>query len=199
MADFPIGTAYHPDQFSMDPVANVQIFESELNGTIQTGALPGDHWEGTATWTNRDGTNADTLIAFFRGLRGAVTPFTMYPFDRPTPKGTALGTPVVNGADQSGTTLITSGWTPSQTECLAVGDYVQIGDELKQIDAAIASDGTGAATLSFYPPIRKPPANGSAVVTDHPRGVFKLSGPRPDSSVRSPIIYALSVAFREVV
>lgn len=195
---FPADLLLAADNFDFRVTTNTQVFTSDLSASVKTGSLPGDHWSGTATWGKKDGDVADQLVTFFRSLGGRAGRFTMWPFDRPLPKGTALGTPVVSGADQTGTTLTTSGWTPSQTGVLKAGDYFQVGDELKQLSADANADGSGNATLTFYPPIRVSPADASSVVIEYPRGVFMLTDD-PGSSVTSPVIYSISIAFREVV
>jgi hypothetical protein len=41
-------------------------------------------------------------------------------------RGIATGTPVVGSALQTGTSLVTKGWTATQTGILVVGDYIQV-------------------------------------------------------------------------
>jgi len=86
--------------------------------------------------------------------------------------GTLGGTPLVNGAGQSGATLITDGWTAS-TATLTVGDRFTIGTgtasvyalnpqslqinagQLQQfvVTAPVTSDGSGNITIPIAPPI----------------------------------------------
>ena len=82
--------------------------------------------------------------------------------------GTQGGTPLVNGASQSGASLITDGWSNSITNVLRAGDIFTIAGvysvnaitkqtlaRLKQfvVTAAVNSDGSGNATLSISPSI----------------------------------------------
>jgi hypothetical protein len=78
------------------------------------------------------------------------------------------GTPLVNGATQSGDSLITDGWTAAAALRLRKGDVIQIGGvnqanpmnrqsvgELQDfvVRADVYSDGSGNATIPIWPPI----------------------------------------------
>lgn len=78
------------------------------------------------------------------------------------------GTPLVNGASQTGSSLITDGWTAAAASRLKKGDVFTIAGvyavnpvsknstgNLQQfvVTADFSSDGTGAGTISIYPAI----------------------------------------------
>ena len=81
------------------------------------------------------------------------------------------GTPLVNGASQTGSSLITDGWTAAAAARLKKGDVFTIGGTtpvyavnpvsknstgvLQQfvVTADVSSDGTGNATIAIYPPL----------------------------------------------
>lgn len=82
--------------------------------------------------------------------------------------GTHAGTPVVNGAGQTGATLVTNGWTASLAGLLNVGDVFTIAGVFAVnpknrqstgtlqnfvVTATAASDGSGNSTISIYPAI----------------------------------------------
>jgi hypothetical protein len=97
------------------------------------------------------------------------------------------GTPVVNGANQVGSSLVTNGWTAAAALRLNAGDVFTIAGvfavnpmnkmstgQLQQfvVTANVSSDGTGAATIPISPAIvatgsyqnvTNSPANGSAL------------------------------------
>lgn len=149
-------------------VPRTQTFESELDGSGQALALPGERWALQLTVTDLRGREARLFSSFVNRLLGLVGRFYMTPPGCGTPLGTALGNGVVNAADQAGTTLTTSGWTPNQAELLAPGDYFQVGIELKQIVETIPVNAAGEATLVFTPPLRTSPAHGAAIITANP-------------------------------
>jgi hypothetical protein len=121
-------------------------------------------------------TSARAFAAFLVRLRGASGRFYLGDFGHPDNLGTCPGTPVVNGADQTGNTLATSGWTASQSGILLAGDYIQIGDKLKMVVIDADSDADGLATLTIEPPIEAgdAPADAASIVTSSPMGVFRL-------------------------
>ncbi len=101
--------------------------------------------------------------------------------------GAYAGTPTVSGAGQTGSSLLTAGWTASIANLLNVGDVFTVAGvyavnpksrqstgALQQfvVTAAASSNGSGNATLSIYPPITTTgayqtvsasPANGAAI------------------------------------
>lgn len=179
--------------------SNTQSARSELDGTVQTLALPGDIWTAVLTFTNKFDPDARTLRAFLASLRGQSGRFYLSP---PAYKraGLALGNPLVKGASQTGLTLLTDGWNVSQTGVLLAGDYIQIGSELKMITSDTNSDSGGNATLSFTPPIRVSPADNGSVIVDTPKCIMMLKDPNQARWQAQPTpIYAMSIACEEAL
>lgn len=101
--------------------------------------------------------------------------------------GAYSGTPTVNGAAQTGSSLVTAGWGDSIADLLNVGDVFTIAgvysvnpqnwqstQQLQKfvVTSQASSNGSGAATLSIYPAITtsgayqtvtNSPANGAAI------------------------------------
>ena len=149
--------------------ANTQRFASPLDGSVQTLERAGARWFGTFTYPPMLRANAAAIQAFLLKVGGDNRFYAGDP-DATTPRGAATGTPVVNGASQTGTSLITDGWTPSVTNILREGDYVafQNGNarrEMHMVVADVNSDGGGNATLTIEPPIRSAPANNETIIT----------------------------------
>lgn len=69
--------------------------------------------------------------------------------------GSGLGAPKVNGPGQSGTSLMTYGWTASETGVMKAGDCFTVPgvDVLFRVTADASADGSGLATLTIEPPI----------------------------------------------
>jgi hypothetical protein len=80
--------------------------------------------------------------------------------------GAFAGTGVVNGASQTGSSIVTNGWTASVTNLFLPGDVVsfagvfEVNPQNRQstgtlknfmITTAVSSDGSGNATLSIFP------------------------------------------------
>lgn len=97
--------------------------------------------------------------------------FTITHLDLPgsgrAPNGVGGGSPVVNGASQTGTSLATSGWTASVANVVRAGDVFRIAglNTLFTWTDDGNSDGSGHATLSILPMILvgSSPANGAAI------------------------------------
>lgn len=92
------------------------------------------------------------------------------------PKGLAWGSPVVDGAAQTGKVLNTKGWEPNVEGILLAGDKIQIGSSLYQVLRNVNSDATGKTTLDIWPRIRTSPGDESTIITVSPKGLFQLAG-----------------------
>lgn len=128
-------------------------------------------------------------LAFLLSLRGQFGTFLMGDPGKPQPRGVATGSPVVNGANQSGEQLSVSGFTASVAGILKAGDYLQLGSggsaRLHTVLADANSDGSGRVTLDIWPRLRSAPANGSAVIVRNPVGVWRLAS-SDTSWIREP-------------
>lgn len=89
-------------------------------------------------------------------------------------RGSGAGTPLVNGANQTGPNIITDGWTASQTGVLLAGDQVQLGLQLCVVTADVSSNGSGQATIPVRPAVRKALADNASINTSAPLGRWKL-------------------------
>lgn len=179
----PSGTVPNAVTFSLVP--NTQAFSSPLDQSTQTVELPGARWTFSLQYPPLDAADARVLKAFLAQLRGMAGRFYLWDHSQPVPRGAVGGSPVVNGAGQSGASLVTSGWSANRT-VLKVGDYFQVGGELKIVTADVVSNGSGAATITFEPPLRTSPSNGVAIVTTKASAVFRLVDDKQDRMQVSP-------------
>jgi len=117
------------------------------------------------------------MQAFLVKLNGQQHRFTLQDHSH-TLRGAGGGNLVVNGASQSGTTLVCDGATANVNNYLREGDYVSFNNELHMVVADTNSDGSGNVSISIAPPIRKSPADDTIVDYTVPvLGVFMLAGP----------------------
>lgn len=166
-----------PGSFEFGIVSNTTAFTSPLSQSVQTIEMPGARWRFSFALNDLAEADSALVQGFLAQLRGQAGRFYLHNLARPTPRGSATGTPLVKGASQTGTSIATDGWTPSQAGILKVGDFFKIGDELKMVVGAdVASDSGGNATIVFEPPIRSSPADNSAIATGSPTAIFKLPG-----------------------
>lgn len=116
-------------------------------------------------------------ITFLVSCQGIVG--TFYAFDpmHTTPRGSAAGTPLVDGASQAGTTLDTKGWDASETNILRKYDYFELESRYYQVQEDANSDGGGLSTLVFEPALRTAPADSAALTTTNPKCIMSLTDP----------------------
>jgi len=164
-----------PSQSSFELVTNTKTFRSPLTNAIQTSGRKGSLWRVTMTFNNLFGSDRAEMQAFLAKLNGQEHRFYLqdHSFAR---RGAGGGTLLINGADQSGSTLVCDGATFSVSDYLMSGDYVAFNNELHMVTADADSDGSGEVSLSIAPPIRKQTNDNDVVDYSVPvLGVFILS------------------------
>jgi hypothetical protein len=132
-----------------------------------------------------DDETASEWTAFLMALKGQRGTFLLGHPTKTTPRGTGAGTPLVNGASQTGANLVTDGWGTSQV-VLKKGDFFSLGQRLYSVLTDTTSDGSGNATLDIFPNLRESPANNAALTLTNPTGLFRLE----DSSVELGVLDA---------
>tara|TARA_R110000824_G_scaffold44531_1_gene129478 strand:+ start:2835 stop:3467 length:633 start_codon:yes stop_codon:yes gene_type:complete len=142
----------------------------------------GERWEAEITLPAMARASAEQWVAWLLSMRGREGTFLLGDPVGKTPRGSAGGTPVVNGAGQTGDSISIDGCTASQTGWLKAGDYIQLGSgasaSLHKVLQDVNSSGAGQATLDVWPSIRNAPADNATVVVSTPigaQGVFRLS------------------------
>ena len=146
---------------------NTQEFESPLSKSVQRVQLSGPRWVASFSLPSMIRDTVSEWITFFNNLRGNLNTFNAFDPEGKIPRGSAGGTPLVNGASQTGNTLITDGWPISTNGILLKGDYFSLNGELKQITEDANSDGSGNATLTFEPNLRNSPADDAPLTTQN--------------------------------
>mgnify|MGYP005827626493 CR=1 FL=1 len=143
------------------------------SGAVQTRseAAQGRTWQ--EAWPALPAGSADVqeLLVTIENIynTGATTTLTHYllPGSGMAANGAGGGTPVVNGATESGTTVDTDGWTASVTGVMKAGDSFTIAgiDVLFRVTADANSDSGTQSTLTIEPPILagSPPADNAAL------------------------------------
>lgn len=178
---------------------NTQTFPSELNGAIQTRALPGSKWNATLTFTNRMGKEARLLQGFFSGLQGRAGRFWLTPTAW-KPLGTVDRAGSLTTLAAQGASVITvGGFEAHQPELFWPGDWFEINGALKQVTSVASSNANGVAVIEFSPPLRVTLAAGTAVKVNEPRCQMMLSDDVVGWQVTRPVIYALTVNCEEAL
>lgn len=156
----------------------VSVAESEFTFEAQVQEHQGDAWEigGSLELLNRD--QSEEYNAFIAALGGRKGTFTVTPAGSGTPRGIATGTPLINGAGQTGQTINTDGWTINTTGILKAGDFIQLGSgstaKLYRVLSDVNSNGSGQATIDIAPKIVTAPSDNAAITVTNPVGVFRM-------------------------
>lgn len=110
------------------------------------------------------------FLAQVAGYYSAGTVLTIQHPWRKTLLGIGTGTPKIKGANQTGKSFATDGWTATQTGILKAGDLITCGlPWVFEVTADCNSDGAGEATVSVNPGVlagASPADNADIVVTN---------------------------------
>lgn len=176
-----------PTALSVEVQGNTAIFPSPLIASAQTLDRGGQKWKNVLTFSNMHDDDRATIMALILRLRGQAHRLRIPVHDNPI-RGAYGGTPLVDGASQTGSTLAVRGCSLSITNWIRAGDYFSVNvngeHELKMCTVDASSDGAGdIAVLNFEPRLRASPSDGAAIfvqdgVLSTPTGVFV-----PESSV----------------
>lgn len=168
--------------FDIDADDAVATIVSPFTGQTQTQQWPGgDMMSGTCTLAPLRQDYADDWIAFLLQLRGMANAFQMGDPLKAIPRGTPLGSPLIDNTQNSGNlamsqSLGTKGWQVSTNGLLKRGDYIQInGYRLHRVLDDVNSDANGNATIAIWPSLREQPADSSTVVTSNTQGLWRLA------------------------
>ena len=176
MALIAFPTTVLPEKSVMRPISTVGIGESPYTLQAQKQVFDARRWAFDLIWpVIANQIAAAELEAFIMKLNGRENTTLVPIFDRPTALGTALGTPLIDGASQTGELVDTKGWDNSQTGVLLAGDYVQIGNYAYMVVTSANSDGAGLATLDIRPALRSSPADNDSVTTALPATLCRLA------------------------
>ena len=149
-----------------------------ISNVVQTVSKPGDLLILEFSLPRKSRASAAEWQAWGMSLRGSFGSFYGYDRTAKTARGVATGTPLVNGADQTGYELVTDGWTTSQTGILLAGDWIEVNGLLRMVVADADSDVSGNATLDISPGLwpGQSPADNAAITVSNPKGKFRLVG-----------------------
>lgn len=166
-------------------------------GSTRTISLPGPRWLFRARWDMLGRTEGDLLRAVLVQLRGGGNRLLMHDVAQPTFRGVGGGTPLVNGAAQTGITLAIDGCPNSVTGWALPGDKFAVNGELKMVVAQANTNASGQATLTFEPPLRAAPADNAPLTIASPTARFKLVGPDVGWAHETVITSAIAHEFEE--
>jgi hypothetical protein len=166
--------AINPSAATWQLISNTASFVSPFTGATQTLDRGGERWSASLTFNNLSSDDRGVMTAFVSRLNGQQHRFTLQNHAEPQ-RGTLNGTPLVQGAAQTGTSIDIDGATPSQTGWIRAGDFFSVNGELKMCVVDADSDGSGNVTIEFTPRLRVAPANDAPVTVSGGTSTFLLS------------------------
>jgi len=174
------GTLPTSPAFSALNIRSVQptFVSRTISGRRQARQIAGQFWTMTATFPPMTRAQFAPIDAFIMKQRGQYESFQVIPPVLNAGLGSPAGTPLVNGADQTGRSVVTDGWSNSIV-IFKAGDYLKFAnhDKVYSVTADVTSSGAGAATIAIEPPLVTSPANDSAITyTSVPFTVALTSG-----------------------
>jgi len=201
---FPTQTGVAAVEFTATDV--VSVSQSPFTFSQQVVRHAGARWSATISIPPVKRSDSEYWNSFLLRLRGQFGTFLLGDPNAATPRGSAAsaaGTPVVNGASQTGNELAIDGLPASATGYLKAGDYIQLGSastsRLYKVLEDVDSNGSGEATLNLWPDLRSSPADGAAVVVSNAKGVFRLSNNEAVWTINNAGFYSISFAAVEAL
>lgn len=181
----------------------VAISESPFTLQSQVQEYAGQRLEVEASLPPMTRSQAEYWNATMLKLNGMRGTFLLGDTAGKKPRGIATGSPVVNGAGQTGNELLTTGWSASISGILLAGDYIQIGAgssaRLHKVLDDASSNVSGQATLLLWPSLRSSPANSAPIITSNTVGVFRLASNEMAWTIGEAMNYGVTIAAREVI
>lgn len=164
-------------------VDQVAMSESIYSFDTQHVALGGQRWEAQVELVPMTQARARAWISFLTKLKGSLYTFYLGDYSQQSVRGSASttpGTPLVDGASQTGAELAIDGCPELATGYLLEGDYISLGTStskrLYMVLEDVNIDSGGSAVLDIYPNLQVTPGDNDAVTVSGAEGVFRLNG-----------------------
>jgi hypothetical protein len=195
------------------PITTVQLPAAVVLRTMQPTRISTAHslkrqartrgaqrWAIRMSWSPMRRNLFAVFQAFLLSQRGQADTFTTVLPGHTTPQGNWAGTPLVNGASQTGRSIVMDGFTASQTGVAKAGDLLKFAGHTKvyMVTADANSNGSGQATLAIEPALIASPADNEAVTTTNVPFTVALASDNLDTSITPGVFYTLDIDLVEV-
>ena len=194
---FPTSPAFN--SLNVQSVQNTFVSRA-LSGRRQARQLGGQFWKMTATFPPMTRAEFAPIYAFVVKQRGRYESFTIVPAVISTGQGSPAGTPLVDGASQTGRSLVTDGWNAS-ISIFKAGDYLKIAgnDKVYMVTADVSSDGSGDATIAIEPALVASPADDAAITHSSVSFTVALTSGIQEFSTGTSGLFSYELDFEEVL
>lgn len=184
----------------------IGISESPFTFSQQVYRHQGQAWSADISLSSMKRETAEEWVAFLLRLRGSYGTFLMGDPNGSTPRGSAAsapGTPVVNGAGQTGDELAIDGLPTSRAGYLKAGDYIQLGSAssatLHKVLEDVDTNASGQATLNLWPKVRTAPSDNATVTVSNCVGNFRLNTSDTSWDINTMQVYGISFGVVEAL
>jgi len=156
--------------------AAARVVQSPFTLSQQVQDWGGRRWEYSLQIGPLQGDEGRAVDAILQGLGGPAARFLYADPSAAYVGSLTLGSPAVNGASQTGSALVTDGWTADIT--LKAGMMFSLGTDtstrMYMLTADVVVDGAGNATLAIAPALRASPGDNDPLEVDAPKVQLRL-------------------------
>jgi hypothetical protein len=179
--------------------STVGISESPFTGSVQAQEWSRQFWQAQCTLPRMTRAGAANWIAALVSLRGMAGVFMMGDPAGKTPRGAALGAPLVSGNVNGGSSILTKGWTPNTANVLLRADWIQIENHLYMILSDENADATGVASFDIWPDLQTTPLDNTPIIVNSAQGMFRLAGNQTSWDIDEAITVGLQFNATSVI
>ena len=187
---------FAPSEVTLTAIKNHRETRSPFTGRSQTQLALNEWWLGTLRLDPIPDEQAAEWRTFILQQKGRLRTFRLGPH---RPNAGPGGSPVVEGSGQLGNLLLTRGWNPNSPNRLLAGDHIEVDERLYLVTMAFGSDESGRAFIPIWPRLRGSPLDGAEVITDDPRGRFRLSRVRNPHTIEPGPLTSIQLEFVEAL
>ena len=177
------------------------LISRTISGRRQARQIGGQLWKMTATFPPMTRAQFAPIYAFIVAQRGRYESFSLVPPVVGNPQGSAAGTPLVNGASQTGRSLETDGWTQN-TAIFKAGDYLKLAgnDKVYMVTAdATTAVSSSALTLTIEPALVASPANDEVIIYESIPFTVALASGVQEFATGATGVYEFEIELEEVL
>ena len=194
---FPTSPAFN--SLSISCVQPTFISRS-ISGRRQARQTHGQYFKMTASFPPMTRAQFAPIHAFVLKQRGQYESFQVVPPVVNAGLGSPAGTPLVNGADQTGRSVVTDGWN-NAIVIFKAGDYLKFAnhDKVYTVTADVTSSGAGAATIAIEPALITSPATDSAITYTSVPFTVALTSRVQEFSTGTTGLFEFEIDLEEVI
>ena len=177
------------------------LISRTISGRRQARQIGGQLWKMTATFPPMTRAQFAPIYAFIVAQRGRYESFSLVPPVVGNPQGSAAGTPLVNGASQTGRSLETDGWSQN-TAIFKAGDYLKLAgnDKVYMVTAdATTAVSSSALTLTIEPALVASPANDEVIIYESIPFTVALTSGVQEFATGATGVYEFEIELEEVL